>query len=81
MGGGLSAYDLVNAGEKLDLKAISIFNDSEENGGDGVAATCASAETHYYMWTETDGQKGANEVISCVHRIFDSFVGCITHVE
>ena len=36
MGGGLSAYDLVNAGEKLDLKAISIFNDSEENGGDGV---------------------------------------------
>ena len=40
----------------------------EGGDGGGVAATCASAETHYYMWTETDGQKGANEVISCVHR-------------
>jgi len=36
MGGGLSAFDLVNAGEKLDLKSIAIFNDTEANGGDGV---------------------------------------------
>ena len=36
MGSGLSSYDIVNAGEKLDMKAISIFNDTEENGGEGV---------------------------------------------
>jgi hypothetical protein len=36
MGGGLSAYDIVNAGEKLDLKQIAIYNDPEENGGEGV---------------------------------------------
>lgn len=35
MGGGLSAYDIVNAGEKLDLKAIAVFNDPEEDGGEG----------------------------------------------
>tara|TARA_B110000090_G_C13338823_1_gene430285 strand:- start:290 stop:1498 length:1209 start_codon:yes stop_codon:yes gene_type:complete len=35
MGGGISAYDLVNAGEKLDAKAIAIFADTEEQGGEG----------------------------------------------
>ena len=35
MGGGLSAYDIVNAGEKLDLKALAVFNDAEEDGGEG----------------------------------------------
>ena len=35
MGGAPSAYDIVNAGEKLDLKAIALFNDAEEEGGEG----------------------------------------------